>query len=257
MRDAHFDTAFWQDRLTRQGARIDKFAGHYTSEPLGSKRKRNAGQTLVDLLFDRALAEYSAGLPIETANESLHQATVEVFPDLVALFPPGHAFGVSRPGYATIHRHIAALVLARADAAQAGSVFAALDALDLDAEGYGGHCAIWAAYRAHFGVPDPHTPSGVHWPEAYDHLWSAISPDTPAAARAEHLGGFIDTWYGAMKGELAAQTERLGGPAAQSQFVGYWCLEAAAASVAFGIDDAPCRAHPHYPTDWADWARRA
>lgn len=257
VRDTHYDMGFWRERLARQAARIDKFAAHYDTEPSGSKRKRNAGQTLVGLLFDMALAEYSSGLSIETVGATLRSASLELWPDLIAMFPPTHEFGVSRPGYPTLHRHIAALILTRANTGQAERLFAALDALDLDTPDYGRHCLIWSAYRARFGVPDPHTPSGVRWPEAYGALWSAIDPATPGPLRSGHLRTFLDQWYDLMKGELAAQTERMTSPADQGQFVGYWCLEAASAAVAFGIDDGPCRSHPHYPADWADWARGA
>jgi len=39
-------------------------------------------------------------------------------------------------------------------------------------------------------------------------------------------------------------------------YVGYWCIEAAAAAVTWDIDDTASRDHPHYPEDWADWARK-
>ncbi|RAP40139.1 hypothetical protein BYZ73_16495 [Rhodovulum viride] len=69
------------------------------------------------------------------------------------------------------------------------------------------------------------------------------------------MGRFLKGWYDEMATELAAQTTRAEDLGENSTYVGYWCLEAAAASVAFGIDNTDLRGHPHYPAEWADWAR--
>lgn len=42
-----------------------------------------------------------------------------------------------------------------------------------------------------------------------------------------------------------------------SGFYGYWCFEAAAMSVVYGIDDTALHGHHHYPTDLAKYVRRA
>jgi len=51
------------------------------------------------------------------------------------------------------------------------------------------------------------------------------------------LRKFIDGWYKEMSSEVAAQTTWGDNLGPESQYVGYWCLEAAGAAVLFDIDD--------------------
>jgi hypothetical protein len=93
-------------------------------------------------------------------------------------------------------------------------------------------------------------------PQPYARLLAAVDAATPQA-RAAGLADFVAHWYAgldrpAAKGRAALYNrpywhrfgdENFDGGA----YFGRWCVEAAAAARAFGIDDTLCRAHPHYP----------
>ena len=210
---------------------------------------------LQDLLFEQALAEYSAGMAPETVASSMHRSVAVLFPEMVALFPQGQDFEVARPSYVKVHRLIAGLVLTKTTPEEAKRIFDALDSFDLDSGEYGGYDQIWCACLQHYGLTAKAPQTDIHWPAADQHLWTAIKPNEAPIRKADAFGRFFEGWYDAMSPELMAQTARADELGDTSQFVGYWCLEAAAASVAFDIDDSGARDHTHYPKDWADWAR--
>lgn len=93
-------------------------------------------------------------------------------------------------------------------------------------------------------------------PKPYQRLLKAI--DAPAAKQAALLKDFVDHWYAELdrpaKRGLPAMYRRpywykynanLEGGA----YFGFWCVEAAAAVKAFGLDDRLCLGHPNYPGD--------
>lgn len=92
----------------------------------------------------------------------------------------------------------------------------------------------------------------------YDRLLKAI--DASPAQQAKLLFSFVDKWHAELKqtGEKKkklfydkpywydfGQADGIEGGA----YFGYWCVEAAAAVKAFGLDDSLCLGHPHYPGD--------
>ena len=97
----------------------------------------------------------------------------------------------------------------------------------------------------------------VLYPKPYARLHAAIT--APAEARSELLRDFVQNWYAeldrkATKGRAAMYNrlywyflgdENFEGGA----YFGRWCIEAAAAAKAFGIDDTLCCTLEHYPGD--------
>ncbi|MCG7626734.1 DUF1911 domain-containing protein [Epibacterium sp. MM17-32] len=256
MRDRIANASFWKQALAFQEEDIVFFEESYRKQdPAKAGGRGNSGEALRDSLFEMSLLLYSAGAPMEEVVAPGFRAVAQHFPEIVSRFGTKMPNGIARVGYDNYLRDMSFLVLARAESTEAEAFFRTLDQFDLQMDGYGGYDRIWAAYRQHFGLPEVPVTSDVHWPEAYQNLWLAIDPAEPEFARPHHLKKFVDGWYDEMASELAAQTTRGENLGENSTYVGYWCLEAAAASVAFGIDDRELRDHPHYPAEWADWAR--
>ncbi|MBW3243280.1 DUF1911 domain-containing protein [Epibacterium sp. DP7N7-1] len=259
MRDKIAGSKFWLQALKHQIDDIEYFERSYKNRPetpFPSHGNQGAkGLPLLTSLFEMSLLLYSAGAPMEEVVAPGHRVVVKHFPEIVSNFGTTMPNGVPWHGYTTAHRFIAQLVLCKATQAEAAAFFEALEQFDRMRDADGGYDRIWAAFRQFFGLPEVPVTSDVHWPEAYQNLWLAIDPAEPEFARPNHLKKFVDGWYGEMASELAAETTRGENLGENSTYVGYWCLEAAAASVAFGIDDRELRDHPHYPGEWADWAR--
>ncbi|MEF3082085.1 PoNe immunity protein domain-containing protein [Luteimonas sp. SMYT11W] len=100
---------------------------------------------------------------------------------------------------------------------------------------------------------------GVLHPRPYARLLRAIEapePDRPALLRE-----FVEHWYQELRqnndehlwwyhfGDVQIY------PLEKFLYVGRWCVEAVAAVKAFGIDDASCLDHPHYPGDLVEDGR--
>ncbi|WP_339108534.1 PoNe immunity protein domain-containing protein [Thioclava sp. GXIMD4216] len=255
MRDKLASPEFWVQALTYQVEDIEAFEKSYGNPSPGPLKQGGKGYPLLQALFETSLCSYSAGAPMpEVVAPGLH-GVGHLFPEMVSRFGTEMPDGIARDGYDDYLRYISMLVLCCANQDEFKAFFDALDQFDLTKRDYGGYDQIWSAFRRQLGQGDVAPQSSVHWPEAYHNLWLAIDPEEPDFARPHHLGKFLKGWYDEMATELAAQTTRAEDLGENSTYVGYWCLEAAAASVAFGIDDTQLRDHPHYPADWADWAR--
>ncbi len=256
MRDTQKNSEYWEHKIPSQIVREDKFYQVYIDESQPIKKRRNAGNALVGIKLETALSRYSVGVAIAEIAPDLISSISELFPALIKSFPPGSEFFIPRPGYSVTHRKIASLILCNADNQMIRNFFDAFDQFDLERLDYHGYDKIWAAYRSYFNLPLSKKPTQIHWPSAFESLWNAIDPDEPDFARARHIRVFLDGWYKEMASESAAKTELLGPNVTPNSYVGYWCLEAAAAVVMMDIDDSSFRDHPHYPKDWADWARQ-
>ncbi|MBV8158041.1 MAG: DUF1911 domain-containing protein [Dyella sp.] len=97
-------------------------------------------------------------------------------------------------------------------------------------------------------------------PTPYARLLKAI--DAPSHEQAALLRDFVDHWYPELKRPVP---RRLNAPSDQpywysygdsekyplerGSYFGRWCIEAAAAANAFGLDDSFCLGHEHYPGD--------
>jgi len=255
MRDQHKTEHYWPERLDLLQEDKEFFQNLASKNPPPAKKHRNALNMLQGIYFETALAKYSAGLDMDEVAHDALTSVCDTFPNLVQTYPPKTEFAATRPGYSQVHRQIAILVLSKATAPQVAAYFAAFDMFDLEADSYGGYDRIWTAYRAKFGLPLQGDPAQTHWPEAFAPLWLAFDPAEPDFGRAHSVKKFLENWYQEMAPQLAAQTDRPGTKEFPNSYVGYWCIEAAAAVVALGLDDTSFRDHPHYPKDWADWAR--
>ncbi len=260
MRDNLATPEFWQRALEEQELDIGAYRAAYENglrrdhKPGASQGEK--GYPLHDALIRSALASYSAGLGREEVMAPAAHAVSALFVEMIQRFGTKMPDGIARGSYDSIHRQIALLVLCCASREDARAYFEALDQFDLNEDGYGGYDEIWNAYRGYFGLPPKSVGEKIHWPEAYENLWKAIDPAEPQFARPHHLKKFLDGWYSEMASELAAGTTLGEDLSPNSSYVGYWCLEAAAAAVAFNIDDTELRRQPYYPYEWADWARK-
>jgi hypothetical protein len=90
-------------------------------------------------------------------------------------------------------------------------------------------------------------------PKPYARLLKAI--DAPQEAQAALLKDFVEHWYAelARKGKAELWWYIYGDPVKhpleKGSYFGRWCIEAVAATKAFGLDDSLCLGHEHYPGD--------
>ncbi|MAM56187.1 MAG: hypothetical protein CMN25_02510 [Salinicola sp.] len=90
-------------------------------------------------------------------------------------------------------------------------------------------------------------------PKPYARLLAAV--DAPPEQQAETLRDFVEHWYPELKRKgneelwwyIFGDPEKH--PLEMGSYFGRWCLEAVAAVKAFGLDDALCLGHDHYPGD--------
>lgn len=255
MRDPLATAEFWEQALVHQAEDVAYFEERYPEPGSGTAERRKPASAYHRSLFLSALAKYSAGQPMDEVASTSRHAMIDIFPKLVSDFPPGTPDGEPRPGYDAVHRWIAMTALSGATLPQQKATFEALGRFDLSLDGHDGSDLIWTRYRnALTGADDP-VPEFVHWPQAYKPLAQALHPDEPDFARPHYLKKFVEGWYECMSAEIAAQTTWGDDLGPESRYVGYWCIEAAAASVVFGIPDTEFSDHRHYPKAWADWAR--
>ncbi len=250
MRDTLASPEFWQQALAYQYDDLARFEKSYANPPPGPLMQGGKGYPLLNTLFETSLCLYSAGTPMPDVVAPALRAVGHHFPEIVTRFGTKMPDGIAYHGSSTTLRYISLLVLCCANAGECRAFFDALDTFKLPS----GYDRIWQAFRRQLGQGEARPQKDVHWPEAYQNLWKAIDPEEPDFARPHHLKKFLEGWYKEMVTEFAAQTGRGDELSENSTYVGYWCLEAAAASVAFGIDDSILRDHPYYPKDWADWA---
>jgi hypothetical protein len=94
-------------------------------------------------------------------------------------------------------------------------------------------------------------------PKPYARLLAVL--DAPETERPRLLKDFVTHWYAELdrppKKGLSRLTNLEDRPywydnhEGISSYFGYWCLEAVAVVKGFGVDDALCLGHPHYPGD--------
>ena len=96
------------------------------------------------------------------------------------------------------------------------------------------------------------------YPTPYKKLRAAS--DAPKPKQAALLNAFVENWYADLAKAVESGRQKQGYPIKQpywytyhtpmkGAYFGYWCIEAAAAAKAFGLDDRLCLGHPHYPGD--------
>ncbi|VVM90535.1 hypothetical protein PS631_02820 [Pseudomonas fluorescens] len=98
------------------------------------------------------------------------------------------------------------------------------------------------------------------YPKPYARLLAAV--DAPPGQQGALLKGFVAHWYAEVGSGARSGTKKQAAPFkhpywyrygdenfAGGAYFGRWCIEAAAAVKAFGLDDSLCRGHEHYPRD--------
>ena len=88
------------------------------------------------------------------------------------------------------------------------------------------------------------------YPKVYQPLYAAT--EATSDQQPQLLQSFLQQWYSKMR-NADWHNAHLGPDG--GGFDGYWCWEAAAVAVAYGIEDQSFRAMPYYPTDAAEFAR--
>ena len=258
MRDKRKDEAYWEAAKADHDARI-----RYLSEGLAEDQAEQfpsasiAASSLLRVRFQACLLRYSMGDPIDEIAEDVTGLLCDWLPDQLSKHPPGSKMGMERPGFSQMARYLSAIILSAPKPDKAAAAVKAYEVYDYTGPPVPGQVdRIWEA-MADYLVPgrEGFAASGINWPDAYNDLWLAIAKETPDEERPRRLSDFLNGWYDKMASEMAAETNTIKQKA--PNYVGYWCLEAAAASVMAGIDDASFRDHEHYPANWADWARGA
>ncbi|HEX7315413.1 MAG TPA: PoNe immunity protein domain-containing protein [Pyrinomonadaceae bacterium] len=93
-------------------------------------------------------------------------------------------------------------------------------------------------------APGRRAASALLYPKPYKLLLRAT--EASAGEREAFVAEFLRVWYPSMADAYWHESHR--GPDGGG-FFGYWCIEAAGAVRAFGIDDASFREMRHYPKD--------
>lgn len=259
MRDTNKSKDYWDTALARRDSHLVRDRAVIGDDDADVSIKHRRTALFIRNAVKQCLSLYSAGEAIESIAPLGVEAVAEVYPWYVREFPPMAPFFdcATRPSYTKMHRYFALLALSRPSDAQKARFVRAYDTWDFEIDpDTGERDRIWEAYALRWtnDATRPE-PTGLNWPAAYQPLWEAVAPGTHDGSRAVHLQRFVEGWYKTMATEIEADTDLLGPEVTPGAYVGYWCIEAAAAAVTWGIDDTALRDHPHYPTEWADWAR--
>lgn len=247
---------FWRRALSMRRTRLaDQCKSLEESDNPASRAKWT--DLIITDRFETLLARYSAGEPVAVIAAEARVLFGGDFPAYMAAFPPRPQSGARRPCQSDLLRRAALLILSRPTAAEAAAFVAAARLWDrtttptvVDCKGDRVLAAVLAALD--LAAPQPRGRKVV-WPEAYRTLWTALDPVTAQENRLPALQGFLEAWYPQMEGQGTGQSGRQ--QKGNLSFVGYWCLEAAAAVMIKGLDDTSLRDHPHYPGDLVTFAR--
>ncbi len=199
--------------------------------------------------FDITSALYSSGAPIPECISAARHLLLDAYPKFVAVCreDAAYAHGAYGGGWDFRTRYLALAVLSCLTPDESRPLVEAVDFWpDRD--------ALWERFIALLGhgAGRPEVKTLV-WPEAYASLLEATDPHGNDLTRLAALRIFTKDWLKNMRVSTNPFYSNENNP--NNTYVGHWCFEAAAIAVAFGIDDSIIRDHPHYPKDWADWAR--
>ena len=252
LRDGTQTSEYYEKSLNRYSEMVDRGLNRVSDESIEADRREGFAAALTRNSYELALMMYSSGHPIEQCAARMKTTLTEYLPlESQVMTVKDFTGGI---GQSRVLRYLSALVLSKPEPEQ--SVAVAEEFLKWGYESWAVYPdKIVNSFYRHLGADvEVDDADGVGWPELYSDLWQAIDPSTPDTGRARSLACFVEGWYGHVSEELVAETPRLKNNNVVA-YVGHWCLEAAGAAVAFDIDDSAIREHPHYPTEWADWAR--
>jgi len=240
---------YWIDRVARLEVRIQKNVAWRDDVEDRFDRRVMAGSVTFHETFNLTSALYSSGAPMPEVVAAAQRLLLDAYPRFVALCreAPDYARGAYGGGWDFRTRYLAMAVLCRLPPAQNLPL---VEAIDFWPE----RDAVWERFIAALGhgAGRPGVTSLV-WPQAYAPLLEAMDPEGTELTRLAALRLFLNGWLKQMR--VSTNPFYSNEKNKNNTYVGHWCFEAAAAALAFGIDDTILRDHEHYPADWADWAR--
>ena len=101
------------------------------------------------------------------------------------------------------------------------------------------------------GIEQPAGPPAFY--ETFDLLYDAVKASGPL--REQFVHEYLDLWYRVKMDGLSMKDTHL--TEDRSDYVGYWCFEAAGVVAALHIDDHTFANHPYYPRDLVAFYRSA
>ncbi len=130
VRDTRKDAIYWQEKLSSDLRRIEKFRS-VAEDPNETERRRgNASRVWIRIIFDHCLALYSSGAPMEEIAALGKKLLCEVYPQYLRDQLGGKMYGPSRPSTSTMARYFALLVLSRPTPEEARRFITAYDHWD-------------------------------------------------------------------------------------------------------------------------------
>ncbi|MFW0716001.1 PoNe immunity protein domain-containing protein [Pedobacter sp. N23S346] len=100
-------------------------------------------------------------------------------------------------------------------------------------------------------LPDRKQGNTLQHPKAYQSLFDAINATKEEQSKL--MQKFLKGWYKSMR-KCSWHDRHLG--QGKYAFTGYWCWEAAMATILYEIDDSSYRDMPFYPKDMVEYARQ-
>jgi len=106
---------------------------------------------------------------------------------------------------------------------------------------------------ARAAAPGLELPAGPPaFPKDFDGLYEAFA--LTGDLRAKRISAYLDVWYAKRMRQFSFHGAHLH---ARTDYVGYWCTEAAGVVAALALDDWRFVHHPHYPHELVRMKRRA
>jgi hypothetical protein len=106
---------------------------------------------------------------------------------------------------------------------------------------------------ARAAAPGLELPAGPPvFPKVFDGLYEAATLSGDACAK--RISAYLDVWYSKRVNKFSWYGDHVH---ARTDYVGYWCVEAAGVVAALAVEDWRCAEHAHYPRDLVRMKRRA
>jgi hypothetical protein len=199
--------------------------------------------------YQHMSALYSAGRKVDEVAVFAREAILDAYPQFVSVCRKNPT--KSKAGYAggwdDRYKYLSLAILLNLSPDKSRPLIDALDFWEEPDKGM----EIMIAYLGHGEGRKP--TSALLWPEAYEELYYAMSPETEDFARQGYLTRFLKGWLKEMRSSTNPAYNNHNNK--HNIYFGYWCWEAAAVAVMMDIDDMSFRDHESYPKDFADWAR--
>jgi len=194
-------------------------------------------------------ALYSSGHEIDDVANAARDAILDAYPQFISVCRehPERSKVDYAGGWDDRYKYLSLAILLNLSPDESRPLIDALDFWEEPDKGM----ELMIAYLGHGEGRAP--TNALLWPEAYEELFYAMSPETDDFARQGYLTRFLKGWLKEMRSSTDPAYNNHNNK--HNIYFGYWCWEAAAVAVMMDIDDATFRDHEHYPKDLADWAR--